>query len=61
MQVRLLTARAAATGSQNVGDVVDVSDAEAKRMIDDGQAAPLDRAPRAERAVSRAKPEKAAK
>lgn len=61
MEVRLLISRAAATGSQNVGDIVEVSEAEAARMIEAGQAAPVERAPKAERAVSKAKPEKAAK
>ncbi len=37
-EVKLLTARAGVGFSQNVGDVVEVSAAEAKRMIEAGQA-----------------------
>jgi hypothetical protein len=57
MKITLLTSRATATGSQNRGDVIDVSDAEAIRMIDAGQAQPVAKVA-TERAVSRAKPEK---
>lgn len=60
MKVRLLQARASAMGAQNVGDEVEVSDAEAKRMIEAGTAAPV-RDVKPEKAVSRAKPEKASK
>lgn len=60
MRIKLLTARAAATGAQNVGDEVDVSDGEAKRMIVAGQAVPV-RGAKAERAVKKAAPEKAVK
>lgn len=60
MKVRLLQARASAMGAQNVGDEVEVSDAEAKRMIEAGTAVPV-REVKPEKAVSRAKPEKASK
>lgn len=58
MKVKLLVARAAATGSENRGDVVDVSDAEAVRMIEAGQAEPV-RGQEPEKAVRNARTEKA--
>lgn len=42
MKVRLLVSRAGVGFSQNKGDIVDVSDAEAKRMLDRGQAEPVE-------------------
>lgn len=60
MKVKLLTARATATGSENRGDVIDVDDAEGQRMIDAGQAE-IVRSVKPEKATPRAKPEKAAK
>jgi len=60
MQIKLLMARATATGSQNRGDVVDVSDAEAVRMIEAGQAQPV-RAAQPEKAIARRNVEKASK
>lgn len=59
MKIKLLVARATATGAQNRGDLVDVSDAEAVRMIEAGQAEAIRsaspeksiRKPRAEKAV----------
>lgn len=60
MKVRLLEARASAVGAQNVGDEVEVTTDEAKRMIEAGTAEPV-RAVEPEKAVSRAKPEKASK
>lgn len=60
MKITLLVSRATATGSENRGDVVEVSDAEAIRMIEAGQAAPV-RAVEPEKAISRAKSEKAAR
>jgi hypothetical protein len=60
MKVELLIARAHADGAQNRGDIVEVSEGEAKRMIEAGQAAPV-RGSKPEKAVSRAKPEKASK
>ncbi len=60
MLIKLLTARATATGAENAGDEVEVSDAEAVRMIEAGQAAPV-RSQKAERATKKGKPEKAAR
>jgi hypothetical protein len=60
MKVKLLVARATATGAENRGDVVDVSNAEAVRMIEAGQAEPV-REAAPERAVPRSRAEKAAK
>jgi hypothetical protein len=60
MKIKLLTARATATGAQNRGAVVDVTDAEAVRMIEAGQAEPVRRdAP--EKAVKPVRAEKAAR
>lgn len=41
MKIRLLTSRAGIDFAQNVGDVIEVSKDEAKRMIEDGQAEPV--------------------
>lgn len=60
MKIKLLTARATATGAENRGDVIDVQDAEAIRMIEAGQAEPV-RSAGPEKAVSRARREKASK
>jgi hypothetical protein len=57
MRVTLLVARATNNGSQNRGDVIDVDDAEAIRMIEAGQAMPVAEIA-VERAVPRAKTEK---
>jgi hypothetical protein len=59
MQVKLMVARATATGSQDRGDVIEVSAGEAARMIEAGQAEPVrgavperaEKKPRAEKAV----------
>ena len=61
MQVKLLIARATAAGSENRGDVVSVSDAEAVRMIEAGQAEPVRTKPAPEKALKRSKAEKATK
>lgn len=61
MKVILLQARAAAVGPQNVGDEIEVSDAEAKRLIEAGTAKPVRAAKSAEKAVKRPAAEKAAK
>ncbi len=61
MKIELLTARAAAGGSQNRGDVVEVSDAEAKRLIEAGQAVPVRSAAKPETAIPKRKAEKASK
>jgi len=60
MQVKLLTARATSKGAENRGDVIEVDAAEAKRMIEAGQAEPLRVSP-PEKAVQGRKAEKAAK
>ena len=41
MKIELLTARVGAVFSQNRGDVIEVSDEEAIRMIEAGQAVPI--------------------
>lgn len=61
MKVKLLTPRAAATGSENRGDIVEVSDDEAVRMIESGQAEPVRATKAPEKAVKRSKAEKASK
>lgn len=61
MQVKLLIGRATATGAENRGDVVTVSEAEAVRMIESGQAEPVRSAKAPEKAVKRSKSEKASK
>ena len=60
MQVKLLVARATATGAENRGDVIDVADAEAIRMIAE-QAEPVRSGKAPEKAVKRSKTEKARK
>lgn len=60
MKVKLLTARASAQGAQNRGDVVEVSNAEAARMIEAGQAEPI-RSMKSETATRKPKSEKAVK
>lgn len=60
MKIKLLVSRATATGAENRGDVIEAPEAEAIRMIEAGQAEPVrDIAP--ERAIKRAKAEKASK
>ena len=61
MQVKLLVSRATATGSENRGATVDVSDAEAIRMIEAGQAEPVRVAREPEKAARKARAEKASK
>lgn len=41
MRVRLLVSRAGILFAQNAGEVIEVSDGEAKRMIDSQQAEPV--------------------
>lgn len=60
MKVKLLVPRAAATGSQNRGDVVEVSAADAERMVKAGQAEHI-RAKKKETATPKRKAERAAK
>lgn len=60
MKVRLLISRATLKGGDVAGDEIEVSDAEAKRMIEAGQAEPVRRSS-PERAVPKRKPEKVSK
>ena len=60
MKIKLLVARATATGAENRGDEIEVGDAEAIRMIEAGQAEPV-RGAAPERAIKPAKAERAAK
>lgn len=60
MKIKLLTARATANGAENRGDVIEVEDAEAIRMIEAGQAEPV-RTAAPEKAVRKTKAEKASK
>lgn len=60
MKIELLVSRVTATGAENRGDQIEVPDAEAIRMIEAGQAVAVRSAP-IEKAVSKAKSEKAAK
>jgi len=61
MKVRLLTARATATGAQNRDDIIEASDAEAIRMIEAGQAVAVRSAPVERTTKARKKVEKAVK
>lgn len=60
MKIKLLVARATVAGAENRGDVIEVESAEAKRMIEAGQAEPV-RGSAPEKAVQTRGPEKAAK
>lgn len=60
MKVKLLVARSGPAGSQNIGDEIEVSPEEAQRMAAKGQCE-LMRATKPEKAVKRAKSEKAVK
>lgn len=60
MKIKLLVSRATAAGSENRGDVIEVSDKEAIRMIEAGQAEAV-RSVSPERAVKRPRSEKASK
>lgn len=60
MKVKLLVSRSGAMGAQNVGEEVEVSADEAKRMVAAGQAVLL-RGIKPEKAVKRAKAERAVK
>lgn len=60
MKIKMLVSRAGPLGADNRGDVVEVADAEAIRMIEAGQAEAV-RSVAPEKAVNRAKPEKASK
>lgn len=60
MRVRLLVPRATVAGPQEIGDEIDVLDADGVRMIAAGQAEPV-RAVQPEKAVVKRKAEKAVK
>lgn len=55
MKVRLLIPRSGPNGSFGVGDEMEVTDSEAKRLIEANKAAPVRSAPEPERAVARKK------
>lgn len=59
MKVKLLVSRAGVDFAQGVGDVIDVENDEAKRLLESGQAEPVaeKRAAKAEKRPSRAKGE----
>lgn len=61
MKVELLQPRASAIGAQNRGDIIDVSEAEAKRMIQAGQAMPVRSGSKPETATPKRKAEKASR
>jgi len=61
MKIELLQARATATGAQNRGDVIEVDDAEAIRMIEAEQAIVVRAEKAPDKAVKRSKAEKATK
>lgn len=60
MLIKLLTSRVTANEAQNRGDEINVPDDEAVRMIEAGQAEPV-RQKKPEKAVTRAKAERANK
>jgi hypothetical protein len=60
MKIKLLTSRAGADGAFAAGDEIEVSDAEAARMIEAGQALPV-REQRVEKATRKPRAEKASK
>lgn len=60
MLIRLLVPRATSAGPQNIGDELDVSDDEARSMIEAGQAAPV-RGAAPEKATPKCKAERASK
>lgn len=60
MKIKLLVSRATATGSENRGDVIDIDNAEAQRMIEAGQAE-IVRSVKPEQAIMKPKSEKATK
>ena len=60
MKIELLVPRTGVGFSQNRGEIIDVSDNEAARMIEKGQAKPV-REQKSERAVKKTKAEKASK
>lgn len=60
VKVKLLVPRTGPAGAQNVGDEIEVSAADADRMVDAGQCE-IVRAAKPEKAISRRKAEKAVK
>lgn len=60
MKVKLLVSRAGPQFAQDAGQEIEIADAEALRMIEAGQAEPV-REAKAERAVFKAKAERAVK
>ena len=60
MRIKLLVSRVGPAGAQNRGDEIEVGEAEAQRMFAEGQAEPV-RSALVERAVPKAKAEKAVK
>ena len=60
MKIKLLVARASATGAENRGDVIDVSADEAGRMVEAGEAEFL-RTVEPEKTASKKRTEKARK
>lgn len=58
MKIKLLVSRSGVDGAQNVGDEIEVSNDEAKRMIEAGQAEPLRGNREPEKAVRRGRPSK---
>lgn len=60
MKVKLLVSRCGPTVNQNAGDVVEVGDAEGKRMIEANQAVPVAESKR-EFTAKKTRPERAVK
>lgn len=61
MKVELLVPRSGPDGAQNIGDTVDVSVEEAKRMVEKGQAVMVRSGKKPETATPKRKAEKAVK
>lgn len=61
MQIKLLVSRATITGSQSRGEIIDVAQEEAERMIDAGQAELVRNAPPSENTSKASRKEKAKK
>jgi hypothetical protein len=57
MKVKLLIARACADGAQSAGEIVDIEEATAKRMIAAGQCEPVSK--KAEKATRKQQPQTA--
>ena len=61
MKIKLLVPRATSGAAENRGDIIEVSDAEAIRMIEAEQAEPVREGRKPEKATKRSKSEKAKK